>query len=159
MVFMSLYDGVTFTIEKEKEMNVVSATPDEIGNWCGNFIHACQDRKEKTQVIISFGGDRLPVNEIGGGFFAKEGDEVVGVISFAQSGEYNEPNIIGLWVKDHNTDVAVEIIKRAIDAFVCEEQIVVDVIFKDEYMAYTEEKLGKVHYDRLDIHQHILYDE
>ncbi len=134
-------------------MDIVAATPDDLAKWHVVFLQSCQGYHESMQVIVGFGGDRLTAVQDGGGFFAKENEEVVGAVSYSPTAEYNKPSIVGLWVKNHNTDIAVELVKHAIDVLCIYvgEKILVDVTCEDEQNVYQEDKLGSDYYNKLNL--------
>lgn len=101
----------------------VSATVDDISKW--HYDYLTEGNPDAAMIIILFGGDRLYcLRNGGGGFFAKDGEKIVGCVSYSPTGEYEVgPGIIGLWVDRPyrrrqwpGTDLAQHLLILAIEA-------------------------------------------
>lgn len=140
---------------------IVPATYKELYDWHSEYLSTHSD--DFVKIVICFGGDRLYAIQNGGAFFAKVGDEVIGVVSWSPTGEYGTPGIIGLWVdprwrrrKRPEYDVARNLMIAAIDALlpVLEhgQKIRVDLVYKESQSVVSEARLGK-RVEYLEVHR------
>jgi hypothetical protein len=129
--------------EKAKEMQIVKGNYVDLVNWHNLVLNTPKSINCSINIIdaiINFGGDRLTITRDGGVFFAKEDDEVIGLVSYSPTGEYNKSGIVGIWVKKDYTETAKLLIDHVIMTLYKGELLSFDAISKEEYNYFTEEQ-------------------